>query len=88
MYSLQIPNPVGKLVEIDTHDTCESAVEFMLACWHEDDQPPAFARVASPEGQTAALLYPALTPGVVRVLRKGGAVTFHQVAPLEPITLD
>jgi hypothetical protein len=86
MYSLQVANEDGKLVEIDTHDTCASAVEFMLAVWHEDDQPPAFAAVVGPTGCPAAILTNT-RDGMVRVKRAGGSITTHAVTRAPLVTL-
>jgi hypothetical protein len=87
MYSLCVGSDSGRLDEIDTHDTCESAVEFMLAVWCEDTVRPAFACVLAPGGRVLAILRPARLPGIVRVLRKGGAVTHHAVDGSPLVTL-
>jgi hypothetical protein len=79
MYSLCVGSDTGRLDEIDTHDTCEGAVEFMLAVWCEDTVRPAFACVLAPSGRVLVILRPTRSPDVVRVLRKGGAVTLHAV---------
>jgi hypothetical protein len=87
MYSLLVADADGVLVQIDTHDTCESAVQFMLDCWYEDGQSPSLACVTGPDDRVVAIIRQSADPHSAAVIRKGGSVTFHAVKDAPLVTI-